>query len=68
MTIKEEELIALEKLLSGHEAVLEHADSACLELEEKIRAYEQNRVWDSSYTMRGMLFDLFCALLLMMFT
>lgn len=55
MTIQEEELIALEKLLSGHEAVLEHADSACLELEEKIRAYEQDRVWESSYTMRGML-------------
>lgn len=56
MTTKEEELISLEKLLSGHEAVLEHADSACLELEEKIRAYERDRIWDNSYTLRGMVY------------
>ena len=56
MIVKEEELISLEKLLSGHEAVLEHADSACMELEEKIRAFEQDKIWDPTYTMKGMVY------------
>ena len=37
---KEEDLISVEELLGGHEAVLEYARSACEELEEKIEAYE----------------------------
>ena len=40
MHSKEEELISVEELLGGHEAVLEYARSACQELEEKIEAYE----------------------------
>lgn len=40
MYLKEEELISVEELLGGHEAVLEYARSACQELEEKIQAYE----------------------------
>lgn len=53
MITKEEELLSLEKLLSGHEAVLEHADWACMELEEKIRAFEEDKYWDPTYTMKG---------------
>jgi hypothetical protein len=53
MMLKEKELLSLEKLLSGHEAVLEHANSACVELEEKIRGYEENNYWDPNYTMKG---------------
>jgi hypothetical protein len=37
---KDEELIAVEDLLGGHEAVLEHGRSACQELESKIEAFE----------------------------
>jgi hypothetical protein len=56
MIQKEEELILMEKLLSGHEAILEHADAACIELEEKIRVFESNRHWDSNFTMKGTLY------------
>lgn len=52
MVTKEEELLSLEKLLTGHEAVLEHADWACMELEEKIRAFEKDQYWDPTYTMK----------------
>jgi hypothetical protein len=40
MSSKEEELISVEELLGGHEAVLDYACSACEELEEKIEAFE----------------------------
>ena len=40
MYSKEEELISVEDLLGGHEAVLEYARSACQELESKIEAFE----------------------------
>lgn len=53
MIHKEDELIMLEQMLIGHEAVLEHADSACMELEAKIRAYELDRKWDGTYTLNG---------------
>jgi hypothetical protein len=52
MIMKEEELICLEKLLGGHEAVLNHADSACRELEEKIKVFETEEK-DPSFTMSG---------------
>jgi hypothetical protein len=55
MVIKENELLSLERLLSIHEAILEHADSACHELEEKIRLVEHDKNWEPSYTMKGIL-------------
>jgi hypothetical protein len=60
---KEEDLISVEELLGGHEAVLEYARSACEELEEKIEAYEDamERSGNPGFTMDGMfpvIFDL----------
>lgn len=49
---KEEELITLEDLLGGHEAVLEHAASACEELEEKIKIIELLHA-DPTFAMSG---------------
>jgi hypothetical protein len=40
MYSKEEDLISVEDLLEGHEAVLKYAHSACQELEAKIEVFE----------------------------
>jgi hypothetical protein len=55
MHSKEEDLIAVEELLGGHEAVLEYAHSACHELEVKIDAFEETviRSGNPGFTIDG---------------